>query len=43
MNIFVYGLFAYELTAVLSFIVVGIIVLTNKLLGRSQQEIQKES
>lgn len=38
MNIFTYAVFSYALMAVISFAVVGVIVLLNKLLSRSGKE-----
>lgn len=37
----VYALFTYALTAVISFIVVGVIVMIDRMMGKNQQEEEK--
>lgn len=38
MNTVVYALFAYGMTAVISFAVIGVIVLINKIMNRGDKE-----
>lgn len=42
MNIFTYTLFAYALTAIISIFVVAVIVLLNKILNKSEKEVEPD-